>query len=99
LKSNDRGFATASCSGNTTKHATVYRYPGNKNITLHDLTVFGTTEFSKNEYEEKMGLHKYDYFLIFVRNIEENDTELDVQYSFLQHFIFTIDYTICEFSQ
>jgi GTP-binding protein EngB required for normal cell division len=76
LKLSDRGFATASCSGNTTKHATVYKYPGNKNITLHDLPGIGTAEFPKNEYEEKMGLHKYDYFLLFVRNIEENDTEL-----------------------
>jgi hypothetical protein len=34
---------------------------------------FGTTEFPKNEYEEKMELHKYDYVLVFVGNIEEND--------------------------
>jgi hypothetical protein len=36
------GFATMSCSGNTTEKATVYEYPGNPKITLHDLPDFGT---------------------------------------------------------
>ena len=76
LKSDDPGFATTSGSGNTTQHATVYKFPGNKMITLHDLPGFGTTQFPKNEYEEKMGLHNYDYCLIFVGNIEENDIDI-----------------------
>ena len=73
LKSGDPGFATASGSGNTTKNATVYEYPGNKKITLHDLPGFGTTEFPKYEYEKTMALHTYDYILIVVANIDEND--------------------------
>jgi len=76
LKLGDPGFASASYSGNTTKEATVYKYPGNKKITLHDLPGFGTTEFPKNEYEKTMALHKYDHILIFVGNIEENDIEI-----------------------
>ena len=73
LKSGDPCFATASGYGNTTKKATVYEYPGNKNITLHDLPGFGTTEFPRNEYEKTMALHTYDYIFILVGNIEEND--------------------------
>ena len=76
LKPGDPGFAATSIYGNTTKHATVFKYPGNPNITLHDLPGFGTTEFPKNEYEEKMELHKYDYVLIFVGHIEENDIDI-----------------------
>jgi hypothetical protein len=56
--------------------ATVVEYPGNPKITLHDLPVFGTTKFSTNEYEEKMELHKYDFVLIFVQNIEGIDIEI-----------------------
>jgi len=76
LKPGDQGFTTTSSYGNTTKHATVFKYPGNKKITLHDLPGFGTTQFPKHEYEERMELHKYDYDLIFVGNIEENDIEI-----------------------
>jgi GTP-binding protein EngB required for normal cell division/uncharacterized protein (DUF697 family) len=76
LKPDDPGFATTSSYGNTTKQATVYEYPGNPKITLHDLPGFGTTQFSKNKYEEKTELHKYDYVLIFVGNIEENDIDI-----------------------
>jgi GTP-binding protein EngB required for normal cell division len=76
LKPGDPGFATTSIYGNTTKHATVFKYPGNKKITLHDLPGFGTPQFPKHEYEEKMELHKDDYVLIFVANIEENDIEI-----------------------
>ena len=76
LKSGDPGFATTLSFGNTTMHTTVFEYPGNPEITLHDLPDFGTTKFSTNEYEEKMELHKYDFILIFVQNIEENDIEI-----------------------
>jgi hypothetical protein len=76
LKSGDPCFATTSSYGNTTKHATVYEYPGNPKITLHDLPGFGTTQFPKNVYEEITELHKYDYVLIFVGNIEENDIDI-----------------------
>ena len=76
LKPGDPGFATTSSYGNTTKQASVFKYPGNPNITLHDLPGFGTTEFPKKEYEEKIKLHEYDYVLIFVGNIEENDLEI-----------------------
>jgi GTPase SAR1 family protein/uncharacterized protein (DUF697 family) len=76
LKPGDPGFATTSSYGNTTKHATVYEYPGNPEITLHDLPGFGTKQFPKSEYEEKMELHKYDYVLIFVGIIEENDIDI-----------------------
>ena len=76
LKPGDPGYAATSIYGNTTKHATVFKYPGNPKITLHDLPGFGTTEFPKNEYEEKMELHKYDYVLIFVGHIEENDIDI-----------------------
>jgi beta-galactosidase GanA len=45
-------------------------------ITLHDLPGFGTIEFPTNEYEKTMKLYEYDYILIFVGNIEENDLEI-----------------------
>ena len=76
LKKGDKDFAPISSYGNTTTKPTIYRYPGNPKITLHDLPGFGTTEFPKDEYEEKMELHQYDYVLIFVGNIEENDIEI-----------------------
>lgn len=76
LKSGDPGFATSSSSGNTTTDATAYEYPGNPKITLHDLPGFGTNKLPTNEYEKTMELHQYDYILIFVGNIEENDTEI-----------------------
>ena len=76
LKPGDAGFATTSCSGNTTEKATVYEYPGNPKITLHDLPGFGTIKLHTNEYEKTMKLYKYDYILIFVGNIEENDLEI-----------------------
>jgi GTP-binding protein EngB required for normal cell division len=63
------GFATTSCSGNTTEQETVYKYPGNPKITLHDLPGFGTIKLPTNEYEKTMKLYEYDYILIFVRNI------------------------------
>jgi GTP-binding protein EngB required for normal cell division len=76
LKSGDPGFAKTSCAGYTTKCATVYEYPGNPKITLHDLPGFGTTKCSENEYKERMELSKYDCFLIFVGNIEGNDIKI-----------------------
>jgi GTP-binding protein EngB required for normal cell division len=76
LKSNDQEFAASSSSGNTTKKATIYEYPGNHKITLHDLPGFGTIQLPTNDYEKKMKLHKYDYILIVVGNIEENDIEI-----------------------
>ena len=76
MKPGDPGFATTSYSGNTTEKATVYEYPGNPKITLHDLTGFGTIKFPTNEYEKTMELHKYDYILMFVRYIEENDLKI-----------------------
>ena len=76
MKPGNHGFATTSCSGNTTEKATVYEYPGNPKITLHDLPGFGTIEFPTNEYEKTMKLYEYDYILIFVGNIEENDLEI-----------------------
>ena len=54
LKPGDPGFATTSSFGNTTEDATVFEYPGNPKITLHDFPGFGTTNFPTNEYEEKM---------------------------------------------
>ena len=45
-------------------------------ITLHDLPGFGTIELPSNGYEKRMELHKYDYILMFVGNIEENDIEI-----------------------
>ena len=79
LKPGDPCFATTSGYGNTTKHETVFKYPGKPKITLHELPGFGTTEFPTNEYEEKMELHKYDFVLFLVRNIEENDIEIAKQ--------------------
>ena len=76
LKPVDPGFAKTSCAGYTTKCATVYEYPGNPKITLHDLPGFGTTKCSEKQYKERMELSKYDYFLIFVRNIERNDIKI-----------------------
>jgi GTP-binding protein EngB required for normal cell division len=76
MKRGNHSFATTSCSGNTTEKVTVYEYPGNSKITLHDLPGFGTIEFPINEYEKTMKLYKYDYILIFVGNIEENDLEI-----------------------
>ena len=76
LKPGDLGFAAASSSGNTTRHATVYEYPGNHKIKLYDLPGFGTIQLPTNDYEKKMKLHKYDYILIVVGNIEENDIEI-----------------------
>ena len=76
LKPGDAGFATTSCSGSTTEKVTVYKYPGNPKITLHDLPGFGTIKLPTNEYEKTMELHKYNYILIFVGNIEENDLEI-----------------------
>jgi GTP-binding protein EngB required for normal cell division len=76
MKPGNCGFATTSCSGNTTEQETVYKYPGNPKITLHDLPGFGTIKLPTNEYEKKMKLYEYDYILIFVRNIEENDLEI-----------------------
>ena len=76
LKPGDAGFATTSCSGNTTEKETVYEYPGNPKITLHDLPGFGTIKLPTNEYEKTMELHKYNYILIFVGNIEENDLQI-----------------------
>jgi small GTP-binding protein len=76
MKPGNHGFATTSCSGNTTEKATVYEYPGNSKITLHDLPGFGTIKFPTNEYDKTMKLYEYDYILIFVRNIEENDLEI-----------------------
>ena len=76
MKPGNYGFATMSCSGNTTEKATVYEYPGYPKITLHDLPGFGTIEFPTNEYEKTMKLYEYDYILIFIGNIEENDLEI-----------------------
>jgi GTP-binding protein EngB required for normal cell division len=76
LKSGDPGFAASSSIGNTTTKPTIYEYPGNPKITLHDLPGFGTIELSTNGYEKRMELHKYDYILMFVGNIEENDIEI-----------------------
>ena len=76
MKPGNHGFATTSCSGNTTEKVTVYEYPGNTKITLHDLPGFGTIEFPTNEYGKTMKLYEYDYILIFVGNIEENDLEI-----------------------
>jgi GTP-binding protein EngB required for normal cell division len=76
MKPGNYGFATMSCSRNTTEKATVYEYPGNPKITLHDLSGFGTIEFPTNEYEKTMKLYEYDYILIFVGNIAENDLEI-----------------------
>jgi hypothetical protein len=76
LKSGDPGFAASSSIGNTTTKPTIYEYPGNPKITLHDLPGFGTIEFPTNEYEKRMELDKYDYILIFVGNIEENDIKI-----------------------
>ena len=72
LKPGDPGFATR----NTTKHATVYKYPGNPKITLHDLPGFGSTKWPINKYGDNMELHKYDYVLIFFGNIEDNDIKI-----------------------
>jgi small GTP-binding protein len=76
MKRGNHSFATTSCSGNTTEKVTVYEYPGNSKITLHDLPGFGTIKLPTNEYEKTMKLYKYDYILIFVGNIEENDLEI-----------------------
>ena len=76
MKPGNHGFATTSSSGNTTEKPTVYEYPGNSKITLHDLPGFGTIKLPMNEYEKTMKLYKYDYILIFVSNIEENDLEI-----------------------
>ena len=76
FKPGDPGFAASSSSGNTTEKATVYEYPGNPKITLHDLPGFGTIEFPTNEYEKTMKLYEYDYILILVGNIEQNDLEI-----------------------
>jgi GTP-binding protein EngB required for normal cell division len=76
LNSGDPGFAASSNIGNTTTKPTIYEYPGNPKITLHDLPGFGTIELPTNEYEKRMELHKYDYILMFVGNIEENDIEI-----------------------
>ena len=54
MKLGNNGFATTSCSGNTTEKATVYEYPGNPKITLHDLPGFGTIKLPTNEYEKKI---------------------------------------------
>ena len=75
-KLGDSDFAASSSSGNTTKNTTVYEYPGNPKITLHDLPGFGTIQLRTNDYEKTMELHKYDYILILVGNIEENDIEM-----------------------
>jgi hypothetical protein len=50
LKFGDPGLAATSCFGNTAQDATVYKFPRNKMITLHDLPSFGTTQFPTNEY-------------------------------------------------
>ena len=76
LKPGDPGFAASSSFGNTTEKATVYEYPGNPKITLHDLPGFGSIEFPTNEYGKTMKLYEYDYILIFVGIIEENDLEI-----------------------
>ena len=76
LKLGDLGFAKTSCAGHTTKCATVYEYPGNPKITLHDLPCFETTKCSENKYKERMELSKYHCFLIFVANIEGHDIEI-----------------------
>ena len=67
LKSGDPCFAASSNIGNTTTKPTIYEYPGNPKITL---------ELPTNGYEKRMELHKYDYILMFVGNIEENDIEI-----------------------
>ena len=56
LKSGDPGFAALSSIGNTTTKPTIYEYPGNPKITLHDLPGFGTIELPTNEYEKKNGI-------------------------------------------
>jgi hypothetical protein len=61
LKPGDPGFAASSSSGNTTEKATVYEYPGNPKITLHDLPGFGSIEFPTNEYGKTMKLYEYVY--------------------------------------
>ena len=52
LKLGDPGSAATSCSGNTTKHPTVYEYAGNPKNTLHAFPGFGTTICSENEHKE-----------------------------------------------
>ena len=59
--------------------ATVFKYPGNPNITLHDLPAFGSKEWPIDKHEEHMELHKYDYVLIFVGNIDENDIKIAIK--------------------
>jgi hypothetical protein len=43
---------------------------------LYDLPGFGTLQLPTNDYEKTMELHIYDYILIVVGNIEENDIEI-----------------------
>jgi predicted GTPase len=76
LKANSKGAAAVGVD-ETTEKPTKYMHPVNNNIALWDLPGVGTMKFPKNDYLQKVGFEKYDYFLIITANcFTENDVWL-----------------------
>ena len=76
----------------TTTNPTPYAQPGSGNLIFWDLPGVGTPRFLREEYMEKVGWEKYDYFLIlgkgrFTENdvwLAENAMELKKKYYFIR---------------
>lgn len=90
LKEGDEGAAEIGL-GNTTRSATYYVHPKNKNITIVDLPGVGTILFPKKGYCDKMLIREYDYFLIFFDTVlHEDDAWLANQLMKLEHQKFAL---------
>ena len=73
MKKNDRGAAAVGAV-ETTMEPEPYSHPQNSNIVLWDLPGVGTPKFPKEKYLEKVGVDKYDCFIMLTaERFTEND--------------------------
>ncbi|XP_028251844.1 interferon-inducible GTPase 5-like [Parambassis ranga] len=76
LNDEDDGAALTGCK-ETTKEVTAYPHPNYPNVTFWDLPGIGTTNFPAKKYKKKVGLEKFDFFIIISANrFTENDVKL-----------------------
>ncbi|XP_028251622.1 interferon-inducible GTPase 5-like [Parambassis ranga] len=76
LNDEDEGAALTGCK-ETTKEVTAYPHPNYPNVTFWDLPGIGTTNFPAKKYKKKVGLEKFDFFIIIsAHRFTENDVKL-----------------------
>ncbi|XP_072298251.1 T-cell-specific guanine nucleotide triphosphate-binding protein 2-like [Eucyclogobius newberryi] len=76
LKNSDEGAAPAGVV-ETTMEPTEYLHPYYPNVKIWDLPGIGTTNFTADEYLEKMEFEKFDFFIIVSdTRFRENDAKL-----------------------